>query len=174
MKRIAILAVIAISLTGCATETVPLTVGDDVLDMEFFQQATSSGNLDRCAEIVEATLAKECEAMVNASTMVEKAVANSDLSACKKINVDRYKENCTSRVNENIKIAKADEKRLSLEQEAVDSGNADACDKITSESQMVSCKFNVLAKKAAEENDPSLCDEIGEEESISKCKSAIQ
>lgn len=174
MKKVAILTLMAITLTGCATKTVPLTAGDAVLDTEFFNQATSTGNIGRCEEIVDETLKTECKALVNASVDTEKAVENNNLRACNTIEVERYRTNCTNRVNENIKYAKADENRLSAENEAVDSGNIAPCNNIENEPQKESCIFNVLAKKAVDANDPTICDAIGDEEGIVKCKSAIE
>lgn len=147
---------------------------DTVLDNQMFEAAVRGKDLASCDGIKDSAKKEECKTTVTDLTLTEKAFNKLDKSICNGIKNERYKENCKATIENEIakkdKLAKADEKRLSIEQDAINKGNADICNDIEDENQKYSCRYNVIVNQAESKKDPSLCDKIGKESFIKQCK----
>lgn len=149
------------------------TPADDILDNDIFAQATTSGNLSRCGDILNKTLQNECKQIVSDRDTLSEAVEAVDLAKCEKVFNDRYRADCEKQVNAKIDDRKADDMRLEISQEALDKGDINICEKLSDRNDKVSCKYNILVNEAIRLKDKSLCDKIGEFYSIEQCRSSF-
>ncbi|MFC1616367.1 hypothetical protein ACFL21_04450 [Patescibacteria group bacterium] len=154
---------------------------DDLLDQEIYNRALGNKDNSECDKIENNDLKDECKEIVDAIIIKDEAVTKLDASLCEDIELKRYKSDCTDLVNSLIKEQKEKEERIELEQseeqerrnfeqEAMETKNPDLCDKIEDEGQLYTCKFNVIADIAVEENDPDECEAIGKEDLIKLCE----
>lgn len=176
MKKTYLAIVVGISaliLAGCSGSK-QTTAADTALDTNFFNQATNSGNLKQCDEILDKNLKQQCRDVINSLTLTSQAAQNLDLSICNKIALARAKDDCVNQVNSKIEAKNADAKQLAIAQNAVDKGDPNLCNQIADENQKASCKYNILAGQAIQKKDSSLCDKIDKKNFIDQCKKSIE
>lgn len=182
-KTLASLFLTGLFLTACSGGTVtpaqtkpsePAKTADQVLDNNIFAQATGSGNLARCKDIVDNTMKASCEQIINDNTATNAALSALDKSLCSKVSNERYKKDCETQVDTKLVIKNADSDKLSLEQNAIDKADPGLCNKISDTTQKASCKYNILTDLAMQKKDPSICEGIGLQSMIDICKSSFQ
>lgn len=171
-KPLACLFLTGLFLSACgqAATTKPadsVKPSDQLLDNSIFIEATSSGNISRCKDILDNKLKVSCEQVINDKAEIASAVADLDKSKCGKISDDRYKKDCETQVDLKLKAKTADIDRIKLQQEAYDKKDYSICDKVEDSNQKNACMFNVITQL----KDPSLCEKIGQKDLIAKCKS---
>ncbi len=165
---IALIAVLFI--TGCSGSSKTATNSNQVLDNNIFKQAAESGNMARCNDILDKPLWSECKQVVSDSNMTDEAIASMDKLKCSKVNDERYRNDCEKQVDAKMEMKNADTKRLTIEQKAINEGDASICDEIVDPNQNTSCKYNILANQAIQKKDPTICKLIGVQESIARCE----
>lgn len=147
-------------------------------------EALKTGNIEGCGQISYIDSKKRCEQTIQANMFSSEAIAKSDKTLCAKIELERYAKECVTIVENNQKrdeyLLKAQEKdeeedakRLSVESKAVEAQDASICEQIIDQSQITSCKYNVLANKALKENNAAICDQIGDAVFVSMCKESV-
>jgi len=191
MKKLLAISLLAIlSLSACGLfekeenaqpEILPEINADTLLDNQIYENAVIEKDSGSCAKILNETKKKECENVVDAMNLTDKAVQKADDSYCDNIKLERYLENCEELVRANAerkelneKAEQKDKENLNAEQEAVDNGDPVFCEKITDESRKNACKYNVLANQAIEKNDKTLCKNIGSEPLIANCEKQFE
>lgn len=175
MKKIlACLFLTGLFLTACgetATKSSESTKpSDKILDDNIFSEATGSGNLTRCKDILDTTLKTSCEQVINDNKATAAAITDLDKSKCGKVSDSRYKKECEIQVAAKLEAKNAEAKRLSIAQKATDNGDAALCNEIKDENQKASCKYNILYNQAKQKKDPSICKGIGLKDMIEECK----
>lgn len=141
---------------------------DKILDNSIFSDATSSGNLARCKDILDATLKASCTQVINDKAATSAALEALDKSLCAKVSDARYKQDCETQVAAKVEAKNADANRLNLQQQAYDKKDYTICSKIEDANQKDACMFNVII----ELKDPSLCEKIGQKDLVAKCKNS--
>lgn len=160
------------------------TGADSILDDNIFDSAVVNHDLEMCDEILDASRKQECSDVISSDIQTQEAVSKKDKKLCKNIVLDRYKDNCESRIDQAVKNedaekdakeedAKLQAEMISIESEAVKKNDADLCNDIKYENSKYACRYNVLANLAIQKNDASLCAEIGQDSYIDKCKSLL-
>lgn len=103
-----------------------------------------------------------------------------DDSICSSINLDRYKENCISKVKSEIETENQREEILEnntkedlVFQDAIDTDDIALCETLIDENQKASCNFNIYANRAIQEGDPKICDSIGDAAFIELCREGV-
>ncbi len=176
-KTLTCLLLTGVFLTACgAKNTISTTTkpSDQALDNNIFSEATGSGNLARCKDIMDTTLKTSCEQVINDKKATSAAITELDKSKCSKVSDSRYKKECETQVAAKLEAKNADTKRLSIEQSAVDKGDASLCDGIADKNQQGACKYNILSNQAMLKKDPSLCEGIGLKNLILQCKDFLK
>lgn len=175
---------ILLALTGCfgQQEEVqqPTNVevnADSILDSQIYASAVQTNDAKQCATIKDTTKKDECEKVVGANLLTQKAVANADDDFCDEIELERYKENCTLAVQQPSEKSDGEimNKIKTLESEALKSKDLTICDKIEYENLKQQCKVNVITSIATSEKDDDLCLQIeGNDQLIQACKTAVE
>ena len=179
MKKIlSCLFLSSLLLTACGgSSAAPAQVSDSanpadkLLDNNIFSEATSGGNVKRCADILDATLKASCVQVVNDKKATDAAIAAVDTSLCGKVTNARYKQECERQVGVKVEARDLDAKIQSVDEESIKKMDPSLCDQITQENVRASCKYNVIIGLAMQKKDPSLCEGIGLKAFIDQCKS---
>ena len=172
-KPLAYLFLISLFLTACGTTVAPsqpVKPSDQVLDNSIFSEATNSGNLSRCKDILDSATKASCEQVINDKIATGQAVNSLSKDQCGKVVDERYRKDCETQVATKIDAKNVDAKRLTVEQNAVAKNDPSLCNQIADANQKASCKYNILANQAIEKQDPSLCKGIGDAASIARCE----
>ncbi len=155
----------------------PQTTADKILDERILSDAIRAKNAEECERIESKAMQQECKDVIEANLMIEEAVENADKGLCRKIKLERYKEECEAQVARKIEeleiIAerkRQEEIRGKIAQEAYDTKNPNLCGEILDKNMRASCEFNAVIDKVQETKDASLCDKISKEGLRESCK----
>lgn len=173
-KTLAALFLTSVFLTACGGSSAPAKTSDKLLDNDIFTQATSTGNIVRCKDILDKTLKDSCEQIINDQIATSAAVSALDKALCKKVSDERYRKECETQVDVRIEAKNAEAKRVSVTQSALAKKDPSICDQISDVNQKASCKYNMVEAEASLKKDPSICEKIGLKEMIDQCKSFLK
>ena len=192
-KVLTLILAVSFMATGCdllnkeepISQTAEVVSADTILDQQIYQRAIDSKDVKVCETITDKAVKAECGDVVNALVLTDKAVSELDDDFCGDIKLERYEEECEARVasileqqeaeeKKQEEIAKQEEERLNIEQEAVTKGDYTICDKISDENQKASCKYNSITPEVIKANDTRLCDKIENEWMVNQCKQLIK
>ena len=191
-KSIALLPVFALLLGACsstapqensttATVSETVAVSDQVLDDEIFKRAATLMDQDQCGSILSGETRENCKKVVSALQSTKNASSELSQGMCLDIELERYRENCSNEVDQAIKKANAvkemekhSEENQKIATSASEKKDVSLCDKIETQSQKFSCRYNVLANQALEENDNKPCADIGDSAFEEMCLSNLE
>lgn len=170
-NTLAILLLSGLLFTACGGSTIK--PADKILDNSIFTEATDSGSISRCNDILDKELKTSCEKVIDDRNATNVAIADMDKSKCNKVSDERYKKECETQVDAAVKAKNDEEKRLEIGKKASDTGDFTICNQISDEDQAASCRYNILANQAMQQKNQSLCDNIGKKEFVDQCKKNI-
>lgn len=173
-KTLAALFLTGVFLTACGGSSTPAKTSDKLLDNDIFTQATSTGNVVRCKDILDKTLKASCEQIINDQIATSAAVSALDKALCKKVSDERYRKECETQVDAKLEDKNTEAKRISIEQSALNNKDTSLCDQIADLNQKGACKYNILADQALAKKDPSVCEGIGLKSMIDDCKNYLK
>ncbi len=149
-------SLIAISLNACGQAETPVTPldADKILDNQIYEDAVSTLNADRCSNIKDEAVKSECSKAVTGLNLTNEAMEKLDKSICSKIELERYKENCNTEVENKIAESKISEEKKSFyeEQNALaekyyNEDNLEGCAEIEDETFRKQCEDNILTQR---------------------------
>lgn len=131
-------------------------------DVETFQNATSTKNINDCSKISDITLKNSCSDVIN----LNQAISTKNLSMCNLIIDTTKKTSCTQALS---KIQDS-----SLLQNAVQSGNISLCANITTKDIKDKCSDTINLKLAITTKNKSMCDMIIDVSMKKQCQTTIE
>jgi hypothetical protein len=178
-NTLAVLFLSSLILTACGGST--SKPADKVLDNSIFTEATGSGNISRCNDILDKALKASCEQVIDDRTATSAAVSDLDKSKCGKVSDERYRKECETQVDEKIDFKKKNENLVKelesnsqIENEALKNDDDNLCKKIEDLNQKNTCLYNVIANRAITKKDKSICKQLPTAEIISSCEGNVK
>lgn len=185
MKKIIFLLATVAIFSACNSSKpdakTELSLADQLLDEQLYAEAIGAQNAEKCTKIAAKDLQKECENVVDALKITEKALTDSDKKICGQIELERYQENCEAQVEEaqaNVEkqktLAKELEKNDAIDTKALSEDNEKLCEEIQDENQKNSCYYNVLTNRALTDKDSEICLKIPSKELQTNCQNTVK
>lgn len=196
MKRLFLIFLLSTILSSCTYSTNPQTnestdsnssqtsIADTALDSRLFEDAISFNNSEFCSQIIDSETKNECTIVLSDLQKTETAISKLDKSLCDNLDLERYKEACSTKISSIIQSKKDIEnesqefsdylsKLYKIQEEAVQLGDVNICNSIEDELIRATCKYNILAPLAIQKSDSTLCDQIGNVSLTANCKASF-
>ncbi len=183
MKKVLILTVLAVSLTGCQAnpavendisyqEFSPETVQEQ-LDADTLVEAVLTMNKPLCGTIENVVQRDNCLVKIADAQLVEKARIAADRKSCSGIQEEVTKKQCELIVEDILADREAQEdvqKEVEHVQSLVDGQDLKGCAKLKDENFREQCEINIYNRMALESKDESHCEKIDPKDLREDCK----
>ncbi|MBP7670802.1 lipoprotein [Candidatus Gracilibacteria bacterium] len=183
MKKVLILTVLVVGLTGCQSkpavendigfqEFSPETV-QERLDEETLVEAVLTMNKPLCGTIENAVQRDNCLVKIADAQLVEKARIAADKKPCGGIQEVVTKKQCELIVEDILadrELIEDSEKEIETMQSLVDEKDLKGCAKLNDTNFREQCEINIYNRMALESKDESHCEKIDPKDLREDCK----
>lgn len=180
MRKYLSFSILAVLLLAGCSGNGGASVSDKMLDERIFADATQQSKAEYCLDINDDSLKGECVEVVSALDKTNAALQTGQEDLCNEISLDRYKEDCLKRLNENknyeaIEAQKdaAKQKERDRMHEIIAQKDLNAC-KNLNDAYAYQCESTIYLNMAVAAKDPSICSKIGEEVDRQACRNLLQ